>query len=114
MAPLGHLECRAIAVDTAANANNVRCKMHYRARCRRVHEQARLRTGLMVLTRVLLVLSFMLPLLVQGAWAAAPPDVMYNTFEFPDMRNIDLIGMLVMQPGEQPNQPPGVCRGTLG
>lgn len=49
---------------------------------------------------------------VSSAFAA--PDITYNSFEFPDMRNVDLTGMLVMQPGGQPNQPPGVCLGTLG
>src|SRR5438552_18774704 len=49
---------------------------------------------------------------VSSAFTA--PDITYNSFEFPDMRNVDLTGMLVMQPGGQPNQPHGVCLGTLG
>jgi hypothetical protein len=56
-----------------------------------------------------------LALIASPSWAGPPPDVYYNTFEFPDMRSINGVGMTVLQTGESPAPANGgICLGSLG
>lgn len=73
------------------------------------------RSARVMLKRILFLMSLVFPMiLVQAALAGGPPDIVYNSFEYADMRSGSSIGMTVLPPGEQPDAPAGICHGTVG